>query len=162
MKTILIYGPGCAKCTELAERTRQAAQELGLNASLEKVTDPMQFAVAGVLVTPALAVDGKVLISGEVPSVKELKKLLSAEKEREVSEGCCCSAGNQPEAKPASGCCDGGCGCGSSDGAGWKKAIVWVAAILILLAAIKLVNRNNRNSSEPNSAVPAIKAEESE
>ena len=65
MNNIVVYGPGCAKCTALADVTKQAMQELHLDASLEKVTDAMQFAVAGVLVTPALAVDGKVFVSGE-------------------------------------------------------------------------------------------------
>ena len=74
MHNIVVYGPGCAKCTALEDVTKQAVQELHLDASLEKVTDAMQFAVVGVLVTPALAVDGKVLVSGRVPSKDESQK----------------------------------------------------------------------------------------
>ena len=93
MNNIVVYGPGCAKCTALADVTKQAMQELHLDASLEKVTDAMQFAVAGVLVTPALAVDGKVFVSGRVPSKDEIKKILQETIQADSSrqKSCCCS-----------------------------------------------------------------------
>ena len=76
MKTIQILGTGCAKCNRLAEATKQAADALGLDYEMEKVTDLMRFADFGVMVTPAMAVDGAVKVSGRVPSVDELKKML--------------------------------------------------------------------------------------
>jgi len=76
MKTIQILGTGCAKCNKLADATKAAADELGLDYKLEKVTDMLRFADFGVMVTPAMAVDGAVKVSGRVPSQDELKKML--------------------------------------------------------------------------------------
>ena len=77
MKTIQILGTGCAKCHRLSDAAEQAAKELGLDYELEKVTDMMRFADFGVMITPALAVDGEVKVSGRVPSHDELKQMLA-------------------------------------------------------------------------------------
>ncbi len=74
---IQILGTGCAKCNALTITTEQAAQSLGLQYELEKVTDLKQIMAFGVMTTPALVVDGKVKMSGKVPSVDEIKKLLT-------------------------------------------------------------------------------------
>ena len=71
-----ILGTRCAKCTALAHATEQAAQALGLPYELEKVTDLNHIMSFGVMMTPALVVDGKVKVSGKVPNVNELKSLL--------------------------------------------------------------------------------------
>lgn len=71
-----ILGTGCAKCNALTQATEQAAQTLGVPYELEKVTDLNRIMSFGVMMTPALVVDGKVKVSGKVPSVEELKKLL--------------------------------------------------------------------------------------
>jgi len=73
---IEVLGTGCPKCTKLAEVTEQAARELGLESELEKVTDINRIVDAGVMVTPALVVDGQVKVAGRVPSVADIKKLL--------------------------------------------------------------------------------------
>jgi small redox-active disulfide protein 2 len=73
---IQILGTGCAKCNNLADAAIQAANQLGLEYEVEKVTDMMRFADFGVMITPALAVDGEVRVSGRVPSVDELKTML--------------------------------------------------------------------------------------
>jgi small redox-active disulfide protein 2 len=72
-----ILGTGCAKCNALAAATQQAAQALGVPYELEKVTEINRIMAFGVMVTPALVVDGKVKVAGKVPSVDELKKLLA-------------------------------------------------------------------------------------
>ena len=72
-----ILGTGCAKCHALKQATEQAAQALGQPYELEKVTDLNQIMSFGVMMTPALVVDGKVKVSGKVPSVNEIKKLLA-------------------------------------------------------------------------------------
>jgi small redox-active disulfide protein 2 len=77
MKKIQILGTGCPKCKKLAEQTEQAAQSLGMQYELEKVTDLNQIMKFGVMMTPALAVDGQVKVVGKVPSVDEIKKLLA-------------------------------------------------------------------------------------
>jgi small redox-active disulfide protein 2 len=77
MKEVKVLGPGCPKCQELLARTQQAAAELGLDCRIEKVTDIPQIVSYGVMMTPALVVDGKVIVSGKVPSMDELKKMLA-------------------------------------------------------------------------------------
>jgi small redox-active disulfide protein 2 len=72
-----VLGTGCAKCTLLSERVAAAAREAGLEDSVEKVTDIQQILAFGVMSTPALAVDGKVLFSGKVPEVAELRGMLT-------------------------------------------------------------------------------------
>lgn len=73
---IQILGTGCPKCKQLAEHARTAADELGLDYELEKVTDINQIMAFGVMMTPALAVDGTVKVSGKVPAVDEIKNML--------------------------------------------------------------------------------------
>jgi len=73
---IQILGTGCPKCKTLAENAKQAAQELGVDYELEKVTDIVQIMKFGVMCTPALAVDGKVKMVGKVLAPDEIKKLL--------------------------------------------------------------------------------------
>ena len=77
MKTLQILGTGCPKCRKLAEATEEAAKNLGLEYKLEKVTDIIAIMSFGVLMTPALAVDGEIKVSGKIPSVDELRKILS-------------------------------------------------------------------------------------
>jgi len=76
MKKIQILGTGCAKCQKLADNARQAADNLGLDYEMEKVTDLNQIMSFGVMTTPGMAVDGKVLVTGKVPSPADLEKLL--------------------------------------------------------------------------------------
>lgn len=74
---IKVLGTGCAKCSELEKATREAVAELGINANIEKEEDIMKIMEYGVMRTPALVVDGKVVVSGKSPNAKEIKKLLS-------------------------------------------------------------------------------------
>ena len=76
MKDIKVLGPGCPKCQELLERTEKAIAEIGLDCTVEKITDIQQITDYGVMMTPALVVDGKVRVTGKVPSLDDLKKLL--------------------------------------------------------------------------------------
>lgn len=76
MKSVKILGTGCPKCVKLAELAKQAAGELGLACELEKVTDINTIMGYGVMMTPALVVDGQVKCVGKVPSLEEIKKLL--------------------------------------------------------------------------------------
>jgi len=74
---IQVLGTGCPKCKKLAENAEAAVRELGLEYELEKVTEISQIMGFGVMMTPALAVDGAVKVMGKVPSVEELKKMLA-------------------------------------------------------------------------------------
>jgi len=74
---LLVLGPGCAKCQKLYAATEQAAKELGLQYELNKVSDLQQIMALGVMLTPALVVNGNVKVVGKVPSVEEIKAILT-------------------------------------------------------------------------------------
>lgn len=73
-----VLGSGCAKCKTLGQHTEAAAQALGLEYELEKVTDMNAIIDAGVTRTPALAVNGEIRSAGKVLSIEEIKALLNA------------------------------------------------------------------------------------
>ena len=75
---IKVLGPGCHKCKMLEKVTRKAVEEAGIDASVTKVEDMLEIMKLGVLTTPALVVDGNVLLKGKVPGVKEMVKILTA------------------------------------------------------------------------------------
>lgn len=170
MKRIVIYGPGCAKCTALAKVTEQVMRELCMEPLPEKVMDTAQLAAAGVLETPALAVDGRILVSGTVPSRDEIRRMLQNALQADSPEKGCCNGkpensktvkGKVPH--PDAGSCEcGGEGCCGSPSfkrkGGWKRAAVWVVALLILLAVVKMMNHRERSGGgEP--PRPAVSAE---
>ena len=76
MKKIQILGTGCPKCKKLAENAEVAARELDIEHEVEKVTDINEIMKFGVMVTPALAVDGEVKVVGKVPSPDQIKAML--------------------------------------------------------------------------------------
>jgi small redox-active disulfide protein 2 len=71
-----ILGTGCAKCNKLQENAEQAARELGIEYEMEKVKDINKIMDFGVMITPALVVDGEVKVAGKVPSVEDIKKMM--------------------------------------------------------------------------------------
>jgi len=77
MKQVQILGPGCPRCKKLVENTERAVKELGLDCEVRKVTDIGEMVSYGILMTPALVVDGDVKSSGKVLSPEEIKKLIS-------------------------------------------------------------------------------------
>lgn len=76
MTLIEIFGSGCKKCEVLQERATEAARNLGLQADIIKVKEFDQMMARGILSTPALALDGKVVFQGQVPTVQALEELL--------------------------------------------------------------------------------------
>ncbi len=77
MKKLQILGAGCPKCKKLAETAEAAAKALGIEYELEKVTDINEIMAFGVMMTPALVVDGEVKVVGKVPDVEVIKGMLS-------------------------------------------------------------------------------------
>jgi len=77
MKKIQILGTGCPKCKKLAENAEEAVKELGVEYDIEKVTRINEIMKFGVMMTPALAVDGEVKAVGKVLSQDEIKKILA-------------------------------------------------------------------------------------
>lgn len=71
-----ILGPGCAKCNKLMESVKEAVSELSVEAEITKVDKINEIMKYGVLMTPALVIDGKVKCSGKVPAVDQIKEWL--------------------------------------------------------------------------------------
>jgi small redox-active disulfide protein 2 len=76
LKKLQILGTGCHKCSDLAAKTEEAAKELGIDYEMVKVSDINDIMSFGVMMTPALAVDGEVKVLGKVPGIDEIKKLI--------------------------------------------------------------------------------------
>ncbi len=76
MKDIKVLGAGCPKCQQLTDLATQAAEIAGVEYTIEKVTDVSQFAQYGVMITPALVVNGEVLVVGKVPPLEDIQSLL--------------------------------------------------------------------------------------
>ena len=95
MIQIQIYGTGCAKCTQLSQHAEAAAQALGLEYQIEKITDINAIIDAGVMSTPGLGVDGEIKSTGKVLSVESIKALLQqrpapfAQIDIRTGGGCC-------------------------------------------------------------------------
>ena len=77
MKEIKVLGTGCPKCKKMAECAEEAAQEMGIEYHLDKVTDIAQITSYGIMMTPALVVDGAIKVVGKVPSIDEMKKMIA-------------------------------------------------------------------------------------
>jgi small redox-active disulfide protein 2 len=91
---VKVLGSGCANCAALEQRTREALDQLGLDADVEKVEDMAQIMGYGVMTTPALVVDETVLLAGRVPDTDKIAQVISSV---------------APVADPASECADGNC-----------------------------------------------------
>ena len=76
MKKLQILGTGCPKCKKLAENAEAAAKAAGIEYELEKVTDINEIMKMGVMMTPALAVDGEIKVVGKVPDVEQIQGML--------------------------------------------------------------------------------------
>ncbi|MDQ2178354.1 MULTISPECIES: thioredoxin family protein [Marinifilum] len=73
---IKVLGPGCKKCGTLAEAANKAVEELAIDAKVEKIDDMVKILSYGVMSTPALVINEKVVVSGKVPSVSEIKEFI--------------------------------------------------------------------------------------
>ena len=77
MVTIEVFGTGCAKCKRTAKNVEKAVAKMGIEAEIVKVEDINAITDRGVFITPALAVDGEMKVEGRVPTVDEVKEILS-------------------------------------------------------------------------------------
>lgn len=92
---IKVLGTGCPKCQELEQKVKEVVEEMKLEASVEKVTDIAEIVGFGVMSTPALAVDGKVVFAGSVPEIGRIKEVLGGNNvSKEASAGGCSCGGN--------------------------------------------------------------------
>ena len=155
---IQILGSGCEKCHKLAANAQTAVKKLGIDCEIEKVTDINKITEFGVMMTPALAIDGKVVSSGKVLTPDAIATLLTGDElqtagnkaqETTESDEPCCGCASTPVTAPS--CC---CGKG--------KKILTVILILFVLASVALmIYRESKSetissSSEvQNSTIPA-------
>ena len=72
MNTIKVYGSGCANCVKLAELSQEAVNELGLECDIEKVTDMQTIVERGIMRTPGLEINGKIVSTGKIPTKSTL------------------------------------------------------------------------------------------
>ncbi|MGF1621630.1 MAG: thioredoxin family protein [Rhodomicrobiaceae bacterium] len=78
MKTVKVYGPGCKRCEATEAMVKDAAARLGVEVKVEKITDAKSIAMAGVISTPGIAVDGKLVHAGGLPDAAKLEDWLGA------------------------------------------------------------------------------------
>ncbi len=78
MKTVKVYGPGCKRCDATEAMIKDAASRLDIDVAIEKVTDAKSIAMAGVISTPGIAVDGKLVHAGGLPDAAKLDGWLQA------------------------------------------------------------------------------------
>ena len=78
MKTITVYGPGCMKCQKAEEIVKQTVEAMGIQANVVKVSDIQKMVAAGVMSTPAVAVDGVVKLAGRIPRADEVREWIAA------------------------------------------------------------------------------------
>lgn len=144
---VQILGSGCERCKTMAAHAAEAAQKLGLQVDIEKVTDIEKITAYGVLLTPALVINGKVVKSGKVLSPDEIAAYLQEYANSTSTEA---TAGNPPPAAPGA-CCGGGgtppaggqsCGCGCSGGG--KKMLTWLLLAFVAFSLVMVAVRNRR------------------
>jgi len=78
MKTIKVLGPGCKRCQTAEQIVKEAAERLGLDVSIEKVTDYAEIAKYGIAATPGIVIDGKVVHAGGLPKKEDVARWLQA------------------------------------------------------------------------------------
>lgn len=84
---IEILGTGCPKCKKLTELTEESVNELGVSAEIIKVTDINKIIDYGVMVTPALVIDGNIKVAGKMPSKQEISEWIKREKKNDIEVG---------------------------------------------------------------------------
>ena len=77
---IEVIGPGCSRCVTTEKNVKEAVKQLGIQAEVVKITDIAEFSKKGIIFTPGVIVDGQVKVSGRIPTVDELKKILTADR----------------------------------------------------------------------------------
>ena len=182
---VQILGSGCDKCEKLAANVREAAAKLGLECEIEKVTDINEITAFGVMMTPALAIDGKVVSVGKVLSPEKAAELMtpgadvpccaaSPEEPAAGESSCCCCGGAEKEAEKAketSCCCCGGaekeaekpketsCCCGGGSAKKWLTAVLllFVVASVAFVIVREVMSRNADSTAAVSEAgeVPA-------
>lgn len=80
MQTIKVYGPGCSRCRQTEDLVRKVVKENGIEAEVVGIHDMQAIAAAGIMGTPAIAIDGVIKVAGRIPKASEIKQWLTADK----------------------------------------------------------------------------------
>ena len=132
---IQILGSGCRKCKELYANAENAVKSSGVECELEKVTDIEKIVAMGVMTTPALAIDGKVVSSGKVLTEEEISQYLTSE--HSCCSGSSCSCQSEPTKPP---CCCGG----KKKGGFFKKIITIILLLFVAGSILYIIERENK------------------
>lgn len=156
---VKILGSGCNSCKKLAANAAEAATKLGLQIEIEKVTDIGQITAFGVMLTPALVIDGQVVKSGKVLSVEEIMAIYNTSNAPKPAT----SVPAEPPADapgdgapPACCCGSGTCAPGQSGANGIKKTITLILLALVALSVVAMIVRNTRTPTGVATAVSPV------
>ena len=138
---IEILGMGCPKCKQLASNAETAVKELNINVDISKVTDINKITEYGVMMTPALAVDGKVVSSGKLLSKDDIKKIIT---------GVISVNGNKGEDSKNDIVCGQGCSCGKPLGNTKAKSIVCLVVLLAVCSILVYKTKSTKQITLPN------------
>lgn len=145
---ITIYGPGCTRCTTLVRHTEEAVRPLPGRFEIEKISNPLEIAEAGIFNTPAIAVNGTIVRQGTVLTVEQLRELIqdslakgqaSTATGKEESAACSCSCGCQGTDSNSKSPSNGERGAESQPGHGWKTALLLIGFGALAVAALKQI-----------------------
>lgn len=144
---IQILGTGCRKCQELFANAEQAIKASGVECELQKVEKIEEIISFGVMTTPALVIDGKVISSGKLLSVEEITEFLPKK-----TSCCCCCEEEKAEAPAPCCCCDGE----KKTGSFFKKVITIVLLLFVAGSILYIIDRDNKPAAAKKSeALPA-------
>lgn len=160
---IQILGSGCDKCRQLAANAGEAVTKLGVSCEIEKVTDITKITEFGVMITPALVLDGKVISAGKVLSTDAITVFLKgAGAAAGADQTAPAAKTSAPGAAPTTGAsCGCGCGCGSNPApaaggaccaGGSKKALTVILLAFVVFSVVAMIVRQSKNAD---SAAPA-------
>lgn len=152
MKTthITIYGPGCTRCTTLVCNAEEAVHTLPGRFEIEKISNPLEIAEAGIFNTPAIAINGAIVRQGKVLTVEQLRELIqdslakgqaSTATGKEESAACSCSCGCQGTDSNSKSPSNGERGAESQPGHGWKTALLLIGFGALAVAALKQIQQ---------------------
>ncbi len=152
---IKVYGTGCSKCKALYENVQTALDVAGIDVEIEKVTDLQSIAQSGILMTPALEINGKVVASGRVLEPKEIYALLPEQETACSGEECsCCSCHCSPNGHSEDACACGtqektepstpACHCGKS--AAGKRLLAYIIITIALVGLAVMLVREQRTA----------------
>lgn len=168
MMKVQILGTGCDKCRKLTENAKNAAAAVGFGCTVEKIEDLDRILEMGAMITPALAIDGKIVSSGRVLSPEAIGEHLrraaagvpAAEKPAPAPAVPACSCGGACEPKPASEAKpeEACCGCGGHGGSSFAKTLTAVILLVFVIGSLAVMALRERGEARAASEAPAATA----